>query len=237
MIVIMSRTPDRSEEGTNPSSTQRRTRGVPFLRARTNREAEPEVTARVEAVVPDDDPYAEMFSRVQRGDQRAFAELYDALAPLVVGLVRRVVRDPSQSDEVAQEVFLEIWRQAPRWDPSRGSVRTWVSTVAHRRAVDRVRSEQRARDRLARQTVDTDVQPDEASTAMESTLDRTRVRRALDRLTSTQREAVELAYFGGRTYREVAVLLAVPEGTVKTRIRDGMIRLRDELGTLMGDDR
>jgi RNA polymerase sigma-70 factor (ECF subfamily) len=177
-----------------------------------------------------DDPLTLLLQRAGRGDQAAFAELYDSLSPLVHGVVLKVVRDPAQSEEVTQEVFVELWRLAARFDESRGSVTSWVATVAHRRAIDRVRSEQSSRDRVARQVSNIVRDYDDVSDEVESTFERARVRRALERLTGVQREAVELAYFGGHTYREVAVLLHVAEGTVKTRIRDGMIRLRDELG-------
>lgn len=177
-----------------------------------------------------EDPLTTLLRRAGRGDQAAFAELYDALSPLVHGVVLKVVRDPAQSEEVAQEVFVELWRLAARFDETRGSVTSWVATVAHRRAIDRVRSEQSSRDRVARQVSNVARDYDDVSEEVESEFDRVRVRRALERLTGVQREAVELAYFGGHTYREVAVLLEVAEGTVKTRIRDGMIRLRDELG-------
>ena len=180
------------------------------------------------------DPQLALIHRVGRGDQAAFADLYDAVAPLVHGVVLKIVRDPSQAEEVVQEVFVELWRVAPRFDPARGAVTSWVATIAHRRAVDRVRSEQAARNRVERESARAERPHDEVADSVvavdQSQFDRRRVRRALDRLTSMQREAVELAYFGGHTYREVAVLLGVPEGTVKTRIRDGMIRLRDELG-------
>ncbi len=169
-----------------------------------------------------------------RGDQAAFAELYDETAALVHGIVRRVVRDPSQTEEVVQEVFVEIWRLAPRYDGTRGSVTSWMATIAHRRAVDRVRSEQASRNRVEREaakvTRDHDVVSEPVIEQEQAAFERRRVRKALDRLTDMQRQAVELAYFGGHTYREVAVLLGEPEGTIKTRIRDGMIRLRDELG-------
>jgi RNA polymerase sigma-70 factor, ECF subfamily len=156
--------------------------------------------------------------------------LYDHLSPMVFGIVRRVVRDPSMSEEVTQEVFVELWRIAGRHDAARGSVTSWAATIAHRRAIDRVRSEQSTRDRNDRDGAKRVIEPDEPATLVESSLDAARVRRALGRLTAAQREAIELAYFGGHTYREVAVLLGVAEGTIKTRIRDGMIRLRDELG-------
>lgn len=165
-----------------------------------------------------------------RGDEGVFASLYDELAPMVHGVVLQVVRDPAQSEEVTQEVFVEVWRLAPRYEPSRGSVKSWVATVAHRRAVDRVRSEQASRRRDQRDTDQIDLISPAADEAVENRLERQRVQRALGSLTSLQREAVELAYYGGHTYREVAALLDVAEGTVKTRIRDGLIRLRDELG-------
>lgn len=180
------------------------------------------------------DPLGELLRLAGRGDQAAFSQLYDHLAPMVYGVVLKVVRDPSQSEEVAQEVFVELWRLAARYDGTRGTVSGWAATMAHRRAIDRVRSEQSARDRVAREVSNLVPDHDEVSASVETSvdrdLDRLRVRRALDRLSPLQREAVELAYFGGHTYREVAVLLDVAEGTVKTRIRDGMIRLRDELG-------
>lgn len=177
-----------------------------------------------------DDPCGALLRRAGRGDQSAFAELYDALSPLVYGVVLKVVRDPSQSEEVAQEVFVELWRLAARFEPSRGSVRSWAATMAHRRAIDRVRSEQASRDRATRDAARAMPDHDDVVAEVESNLDQIRVRRALVQLSPLQREAVELAWFGGHTYREVAVLLDVAEGTVKTRIRDGMIRLRDELG-------
>jgi RNA polymerase sigma-70 factor (ECF subfamily) len=181
-----------------------------------------------------DDPTRALMQRVGRGDQTAFAELYDMIAGLVHGVVLRVVRDPSQTEEVVQEVFVELWRLAPRFDATRGSGTSWAATIAHRRAVDRVRSEQASRTRMERELNKLERDHDSVSESVvevdHADFERRRVRRALDRLTEMQREAVELAYFGGHTYREVAVLLEVPEGTIKTRIRDGMIRLRDELG-------
>jgi RNA polymerase sigma-70 factor (ECF subfamily) len=176
------------------------------------------------------DPLGALLSRAGRGDQDAFADLYDALAPLLHGIVLKVVRDPAQSEEVTQEAFVELWRLAPRYDASRGSVRSWAATLAHRRAIDRVRSEQARRDRTEREAAKRPTISNDVAEQVMTTIDGTRVRKALERLTEMQRQAVELAYFGGHSYREVAVLLDVAEGTIKTRIRDGMIRLRDELG-------
>ena len=173
---------------------------------------------------------AGLLAKVARGDDAAFAGVYDQFATTVYGIVRRVVRDPAQSEEVTQEVLLEVWRTASRFDPGEGSARGWLMTLAHRRAVDRVRSAQASAEREARATVaatDYDVVADE----VETRLDAQRVRRCLDALTELQRESVTLAYYGGYTYREVAALLGVAVGTVKTRMRDGLIRLRDCLGT------
>jgi len=171
-----------------------------------------------------------MLSRSGRGDQSAFAELYDATSALVHGIVLKVVRDPSQAEEITQEVFVEIWRLAPRYEADRGSVKSWIATIAHRRAVDRVRSEQahRNRNEVVGRQVERD--HDVVTELVLDRLDRARVIAALDLLTEDQRAAVELAYFGGHTYREVAVLLGAAEGTVKGRIRDGLIKLRDHLG-------
>jgi RNA polymerase sigma-70 factor, ECF subfamily len=164
-----------------------------------------------------------------RGDQEAYAAVYDAVAGQVLGVVRAVVRDPAQSEEVAQEVLLDVWRSASRFDPDRGSAAAWVMTLAHRRAVDRVRSEQKAAERELR-VATASVAYDEVAEAVEVRLDRERVRRCLGSLTDLQRESVTLAYYRGYTYREVAELLGVATGTVKTRMRDGLIRLRDCLG-------
>ena len=173
----------------------------------------------------------DLLLEVARGDQQAFAVLYDRLAGTVHGVVRRVVRDPAQSEEVTQEVLVEVWRTAPRFDPARGGARTWILTMAHRRAVDRVRSEQATRDRTER--VGHRDRPrafDEVADQVETRFEHQQVRDGLAALTDLQREAVELAYYQGYTYREVADLLGAPLGTIKTRMRDGLIRLRDAIG-------
>ncbi|WP_225755019.1 ECF RNA polymerase sigma factor SigK [Actinotalea sp. Marseille-Q4924] len=165
------------------------------------------------------------------GDQHAFAALYDLLSPAVHGTARAVLRDPHLAAEVMQEVMLEVWRTAPRFDPGRGSARTFVLTLAHRRAVDRVRAVQAQRDRDQRVAdADNHIPFDSVAEEVEDTMERTRVRGCLGSLTETQRDAVVLAYYGGRTYREVAEELGAALPTVKTRIRDGLIRLRDCLG-------
>lgn len=164
-----------------------------------------------------------------KGDLAAFDAVYDGVAASVFGVVRGVVRDHSQSEEVTQEVVVEIWRTAARFDPDKGSAMAWVTTIAHRRAIDRVRSEQKAAERELR-TVATAIAFDEVVEVVEANLDRERVRRCLGGLTELQRESVTLAYYGGYTYRQVAGLLGVPPGTVSTRMRDALIRLRDCLG-------
>lgn len=178
----------------------------------------------------DTDPVTASLQRAGRGDESAFAEFYGHVSAIVYGIVLRIVRDPAMSEEVTQEVFMEIWRQAPRFDRARGSAQSWAATIAHRRAVDRVRSEQSARDRDLADSRRDARSSDDILDEVVDRLDRGRVLDALDQLTDAQREAVALAYFGGHTYREVAVLLGVPEGTVKTRIRDGLIKLRDLMG-------
>ena len=180
---------------------------------------------------PGGDPLEGLLGRVAGGDEPAFAELYRRVAPAVFGLVTKVVRNPAQAEEVTQEVFVELWRTASRFDPARGTARSWIMTCAHRRAVDRVRSAERTarRDDLAGRR-DQGRPYDEVVEQVETSLEREHVRRGLDVLTDLQRETVVLAYYGGYTHREIAELLGVPSGTVKTRLRDGLIRLRDHLG-------
>lgn len=166
-----------------------------------------------------------------KGDQAAFAQLYDATSSRVVGLAVRVVRDPAQAEEVAQEAFLEVWRTSGRFDPAKGSALGWLLTIVHRKAVDRVRSAEAStrRDTTYNQQ-NQPVDHDSTAEAGLASLEAQRVRSALGSLTAVQREALELAYFGGYTHSEVAAMLDLPIGTAKTRIRDGLIRLRDTMG-------
>ena len=184
-----------------------------------------------EADVLDPASLDRLLERAAGGDQLAFAHVYDALSSGVFGTCLSVLRDRDHAAEVTQEVMLELWRTAPRFDRARGSARTWALTLAHRRAVDRVRSVQAQRERDQR-VMDTHTERpfDVVSEEVEGTMDRARVRQCLGGLTATQHEAVVLAYYGGRTYREVADHLATPVATIKTRIRDGLTRLRDCLG-------
>ncbi|WP_216631053.1 sigma-70 family RNA polymerase sigma factor [Nocardiopsis coralli] len=173
----------------------------------------------------------ELLRLVARGDEDAFGKVYDLVSPTVYGLVRRVLRDPAQSEEVSQEVLVEVWRSACRYDERRGSPQAWVMTLAHRRAVDRVRSEQAGAEREQRAATADGTRPyDEVSEEVTDRMERERVRRCLETLTELQGQSVRLAFYGGYTYREVSRLLSTPLGTVKTRMRDGLIRLRDCLG-------
>ena len=173
----------------------------------------------------------DLLGRVATGDQQAFASLYDLLAPRVLGLIRKVLIDHAQSEEVAQEVFLEIWQNATRFEPGRGAASSWILTIAHRRAIDRVRASQAGRDRDVRIGIrDLPTAFDQVAESAEISIEHEKVSRAMANLTDIQRQAVSLAYYGGYSQSEVADILDVPLGTVKTRLRDGMIRLRDELG-------
>ena len=174
---------------------------------------------------------AELLKLASRGDEAAFAQLYDATSARAYGLAVRVVRDPAQAEEVTQEAFLEVWRTSARFDPARGSAVSWLLTIVHRKAVDRVRSaEATTRRDTSYHEQNQPVAHDATAEAAHASLEAHRVRGALQALTDVQREAVELAYFGGYTHTEVASMLDLPVGTAKTRIRDGLIRLRDAMG-------
>lgn len=174
-----------------------------------------------------DRPDAEvLLPRVARGDAQAFASLYDVMGASVYGVARRVVRDPNRAEDVSQEVFLEVWRKAPSFDDGRGSAKTWIMTIAHRRAVDAVRRNESQKRYDGQATVD-EVSHDEPADQLLKEEEHSAVRGCLDTLTDLQLESVRLAYFNGYTYAEVATLLGKPLPTIKTRMRDGLIRLRD----------
>ena len=203
----------------------------------SERNPRPDVRGRGLRSVPMDDTVEtdpnDLLGRVARGDEAAFAAFYDHVSARVYGLVRRLLRDPAQAEEVTQEVLVETWRTASRFDPTKGSAAAWCLTIAHRRAVDRIRSEQASTDRTLRAAVSEvpfDVVAEEATTQIEHL----QVRRCLDTLTALQRQAIELAYYQGHTYREVSELLDTALPTVKTRMRDGLIRLRDCVGVQLG---
>jgi RNA polymerase sigma-70 factor, ECF subfamily len=170
-----------------------------------------------------------LLGRVALGDSGAFEALYDELSSAVFGLARRVVRDPARAEDVTQEVFLEVWRQAARFDRGLGKAKTWVMTIAHRRAVDAVRRSESAR-RQETRVVHEEVTAEEPVEGLIQAEEHGAVRECMDTLTELQLESVRLAYFNGYTYNEVATLLDKPLPTIKTRMRDGLIRLRDCLG-------
>jgi len=171
-----------------------------------------------------------LFARVQRGDQDAFAELYDAIAPLVFGAVKRILRDPAMSEEVTQEVFVELWTSAVRFDPTRGVVSTWAVTIARRRAIDRVRSEQSQRNRIQQLGHRRPDLQDDAGETVVASLDAERVTRALAELPTDQRQIIQLAFIDGFSHSDIADQLGLPLGTVKGRVRGGLQRLSGKLG-------
>jgi RNA polymerase sigma-70 factor (ECF subfamily) len=183
------------------------------------------------AAAPDDLTPEALLERVSTGDQSAFSTLYERFSSRVFGLAIRILRDTSQAEEVAQEIFLEIWQRASRFDRARGTATSWIMTLTHGRSVDRVRQSQASRTRDLKSAVgsfDRDV--DSVADAVEQHSDAAQVRECLDTLTSLQRESITLAYFGGHTQREVGDMLGAALPTIKTRMRDGLIRLRDCMG-------
>jgi RNA polymerase sigma-70 factor (ECF subfamily) len=173
-----------------------------------------------------------LLAAVARGQHGAFDLVYEQLREPVYRNVRAVLRDPGQSEEVTQEVLLEIWRTAVHYDPDKGSAAGWAMTIARRRAIDRVRSSAASTARDQR-NVPTNALWDQTHEAAADTLDRERLLSCLGQLSGPQREAIMLAFFGGHTYSEVAALVGAPLGTVKGRIREAIIKLRD---AMLGDE-
>lgn len=176
-------------------------------------------------------PLAALLAGIAGGSQDDFAAFYALTSRRVYGLARRVLIDAELSEDTTQEVYLQVWTSAARFDPALGSPLAWLLTLAHRRAVDRVRSEQSSANREARfgaamQEPDYDNVVDTVTQQLEADA----VVQCLDSLTDTQRESVRLAYYGGLTYREVAEQLQAAVPTIKSRIRDGLIRLKKCLG-------
>jgi RNA polymerase sigma-70 factor, ECF subfamily len=169
-----------------------------------------------------------LLRRVARGDRDAFVAVYDLTKTRVYGVVIRVLRDPGYSEETTQEIYLEVWRTASEYDSAKGSAVAWLLTIAHRRAVDRVRAEQAGSRRESRYGAAT-VEPagDVVADAAIAVDERRRVTQCLDALTEAQRECIELAYYGGLTYAEVSERLAANLSTIKSRMRDALRGLRN----------
>jgi RNA polymerase sigma-70 factor (ECF subfamily) len=163
-------------------------------------------------------------ARLVERDEAALGEVYDQFSSFVYGIAFRVIGDARAAEDVAQDVFLKLWESPGGFDPGRGSLRTWLGTLAHRRAVDHVRREEAKRRTAQRDAARSPVAPDVEEMAM-ALVTAERVRAALATLPEEQREAIQLAYFGGRTYREVAQQLGIPEGTAKSRLRLGLRRV------------
>lgn len=174
----------------------------------------------------------ELHRRLVYGDESALGEVYDTFGALVHTVARRVTRSPSAAEDVAQEVFTQLWSRPYSFDPERGSLRAWLSMLAHRRAVDWVRGEEKHRKaalaeaRTRRETISSEPEPEQAALDAQAAL---MLHDALAELPLTQRQAIHLAYFSGRTYRQVAVELGIPEGTAKTRLRTALRSLADRL--------
>lgn len=166
-----------------------------------------------------------LMAKIAQGDQRAFAAFYDAMSAAVFGTVLRILRDRQQSEEVTQEAFVAMWSAAPAWDPQRGSAATFILTIARRRAIDRVRSEEARKRREATATT-TDVTPDIAHERVESEETSSEMRDRLLLLPEDQRIVIDLAFYGGHTQQEISDKLGVPLGTVKSRMSVGMSKLR-----------
>lgn len=172
-----------------------------------------------------------LLRQVAQRDAEAFAAFYDQTRARVYGLITRVLRDPGYSEETTQDVYLQVWRNASGYDPSVGSALSWLLTLAHRRAVDRVRSEQAASTRESRYGASTvDTPTDHVADDVILDDERRRVTDCLGSLTDTQRECIQLAYYDGLTYAQVADHLAANLATIKSRMRDGIGALRKCLG-------
>jgi RNA polymerase sigma-70 factor (ECF subfamily) len=167
-------------------------------------------------------------TRLVARDEHALAELYDQFGSFVYGLSARVISDRRAAEDVTQDVFLYVWEHPEAFEPARGRLRTFLGTLAHRRSVDHVRREEARRRRSERDAAMTTTVPDVDEMAM-ALVSAERVRAEVERLPAEQREAIELAYFGGRTYRQVAQELGIPEGTAKSRLRLGLRRIADAL--------
>jgi len=177
----------------------------------------------------EDQPHLDaLMTTVGQGEASAFDLLYRQLAGPVYRTALSILRNPAQAEEVAQEVLLEVWRTAGRFDPAKGTAQAWVLTMTRRRAIDRVRSvvADAARDRPGSRI---QASWDQVSEAVQDILDRERLSYSLGQLTAAQRQVIMLAFYGGHTYTEVATILGIAVGTVKSRIRAGLTRMRESM--------
>lgn len=180
--------------------------------------------------MPDDSPDRNWSQRLVGGDESALREAYREHAPAVLGLATRVLGNETLAEDVMQEVFVRLWEQPDRFDPQRGRLRSYLLAMTHSRAVERLRAEDSQRRRLeAARREPAEPGSSDIGRALLADESGTAVRRALAGLPKEQRIAIEMAYFDGYSYREVAVALAEPEGTVRSRIRAGMQRMRAAL--------
>jgi RNA polymerase sigma-70 factor (ECF subfamily) len=169
-------------------------------------------------------------ARLGAGDESALGEIYDQYSSFVYGLALRVIGDARAAEDVSQDVFLFVWERPGAFDPDRGSLRTWLGTLTHRRSVDYVRREEARRRRAQRDAARRANQIPDVEEMATALVTAETVRNALDVLPEEQRRAIQLAYFGGKTYRQVAEVLGIPEGTAKSRLRLGLRRIADALG-------
>ncbi|MEE3851056.1 sigma-70 family RNA polymerase sigma factor [Gordonia sp. LSe1-13] len=162
------------------------------------------------------------------GDRVAFTRLYDLTSARIYGLALRIVRDRNYAEEVVQEAYLQFWQKADQYHPGRGTVISWMMTIAHRRAVDRVRSEELHSRKATEYESGNQAPP--GSVPLDIVVEReesVELRTCLNRLSDLQRDSIEMSYFGGLTYPEVAEHMSTPLPTIKTRIRDGLRKLRN----------
>lgn len=179
-----------------------------------------------------------LLRRTARGDEAAFEALLQSFAPLVYGVALRVCEDRSLAEDVAQEAFLDLWRTAARYESAKGSAQAWVVTIAHRRAVDRVRAEHsRARREQQSRALLPMIEFDEVAEAIEAESERVRLRGCLGGLSRIQRESIHLAFFDGLTHTQISAKLQVPLGTAKARLREGLGKLKNCMGAGVGGSR
>lgn len=192
---------------------------------------------RTERTSPRDETLIPLFGRLVSGDQSALSELYDKTSRFVYGLALRVLQDPADAEEVTLDVFTQAWRQASRYDSSRGEPLTWLLTLAHSRAIDRLRSRGSTtrREQGLDETFDLKSESPDPESLSASAQRARLVKRALSELSIEQREVIELAYFEGLSHAEIAERTGQPLGTAKSRIRLAMGKLREALAPLAAE--